>query len=671
MGMVAMTSSLRAVAMAIVALAISSGCAPRVSGEPVTINAMRPRIHPADAMPAAARLPSDCLAFVQSRDLSLLLEALQRDAVKERFAEIWERATFEIARETGLNPLSLDGLTELGIDVRAEVGAALLSSGEPDAVVFFHLASPDRFKTRLYQALRSRRFEPRVVDGVVLVGADDVMLAIDDDLVMVFVGRHPEEAALRAVVLDEEDSLAGHRPFRVALRQLESVPLVVGWVDPRGLAYMTAGLDPRWGGTSYGQALARIERQARDQLTEARARGATPDELVSIDEHYAQAQAGLRRDRRASGLRHLIGDVEGAGLAFDLSPEGARLRLYVDTAEGALAKRIWQNGAGVPRVVRALDREPLALLSLGLDLEALREAVEEDPEAAELMRPLARVAGGAELTDLLTGAFEVAVQAPDGWGGGLEDLRLGAILGLRDHEAVHGVLDGLAELGEGPLRRTEDGWRLSLPDLPVMTLTLAEGRLVGATDEELLSRLVAGEAGGFEPERALRVVERGGSALTMAMAAGVLVMGEMRGSAMWMAESSTKRWHGEGVPPSQAYRDKEAEIEALEARLGEQMMAVERERRERLIELVRPLGHVAASLRATQHGLDIEVRYQTGVGTLVGVAADFLHASKGTGPMGPERRRLEALWAQRDALAAELDAIHERDRANREENRRR
>jgi hypothetical protein len=467
-----------------------------------------------------------------------------------------------------------------------------------------------------------------------------------------------------AAYLEEEYSLARHRPFRIAMRELKSVPLIRGWVDPRGLAYLSLGLNPQWGGASYGEALTRIEQSERRALEEARSRGATPEVLAGIDEYHARAQEDLERGPRPDALRRVMGDVEGAGMALDVTPDGLRLRLFVDTADDALVKRIWRNGAGVPRIVRALNGAPLALLAVGLDLEAVEELVRLLPHDGENLTRLAReMSGGLDVADLLTGELEIAVTPRGEAASGLDDILVGAALGVRDEEAAHRVLDAVARLDEDSLRRVEAGWRLSVPDLPAMTLVISDGRLVAATDEALLEALVEGEGGSFEPERALRLVERRGSALAVAVAAGLPILEEMGGSAMWTVGSTASSRHDPEIPRSKAYREKLEELETLDERLSDQMMAVERERRQWMLSLVEPLGHVAATLRVSGHGLELELRYQTQRGTLVDVIADGVEASELRRPPGPERRRLEALWAQRDALEAELDDLFRQDRA--------
>lgn len=641
---------------------LGGGCQPGPVRQPAVIAISGPRTHPADQLELASRLPDDCLVYLSTQSVSGLFAAVGRDAIARRFAEPWERALFEIVRETGLDPLSLGGLENIGVDVEGQLGFGVLPGRDPAIAISVTLADPDRFKVALYRAMPAGRHRPRVVGDVVLVGDDDVTVAIDDRLAIVVVGDDADRRATELVLRDRDASLSHHRPFRVAMRQIKSAPLVRGWIDARGLAYAVFGLDPRWAGATFGEAMQDIAAASERALKTARERGASAEELVAIDEHFAVAQAQLRGDEDAARLRRILGGVDGAGLALDLSEDGVSARLLIDTDDDALVKRMWRNRPGTPLVIRALDRAPLVVAALSVEPERILEGLTLLGLDAEVRSAVEALAGGAALDELLTGELELAVVPPTGGfsAASLESLGVMATLGVRDEGGVRRLLDDLSGVGGTPLLRREQGWRLAPPDLPALDVTLAADRLVLATDAVMTERLVEGGRGTYEPTRALSLVDRGGDALSLGLAVGLPIVAATRGTAMWSSSSRVSQ-HDGAVPASEAYVAKRAELEAIERLIGEQMVVAQQEEHERAMDLLASLGHLAARLTTTTHGVEVVLRYQAADGLLVDALADALHVERHAG--GEAMRRLEMLWAARGALEAELDAIHERDRA--------
>jgi hypothetical protein len=641
------------------------GCKARAPQAPPVAAVAPPRAHPADAHAAATRLGPDSLLFAVSDDVEALFEAIDRDGIAHRFADEWERAVYEIVRETGVNPLSLDGLAELGIDTQGEVGVAVTGGRRPVGVVFFSLVSSERFKTVLYRELRER---PQVVEGVVMVGDRDWTIAIDGTTVMVFLGPGAEREARRAARRDVESSLAHRRAFRVAMRENHGSALIRGYLDARGVGYLPAGLDPRWGGVTYGTAVKRVEAAERSALAEARAHGASAEELVGIDDLHAEAQEELRSDFAASLTRRLLGDVEGAALALDLSPSGWNLRLAVDTDDASAIKRALSRPAPSARLIRAFDRAPLGMVAVGLDGEqalTMARAAGLSPLIA-MRETLAQVVGGdlPAVEGIFTGAFGVAVLPPDGDVAtlGLDAFGVAGVLELGDAAAARVLLDRAAEAQER-LTRNEQGWSLLLPDLPKLELRVTADALIAASDERLVARLTSGETGGFEPTGALRGTADPGFSGVVSFAAGLPILLERRGSAMWLADSPAPMADRGDAPKSKAYLDKLAQLQQVDDQLGEQMVAAQRERTRQTFDALAPLGQVVATLRHTPHGLTLSIDHRTDGTPLVDIVAD-LQALERDGD-GLEAERLRALWARRDEVAAELGAIEARERTPR------
>ena len=652
-----------------IVVGILGGCRPAQVREPAILAVSGPRTHPADRLELAARLPDDCLVYLSAESLNGFFEAIGRDTIARRFAEPWERAVFEIVRETGLDPLSLGGLERMGVDVEGQLGFALLSGRDAAVAIAVTLADPERFKVALYEAMPGGRQRPRVIGDVVLIGDDDLTVAIDDQLAIVVVGDDADRHASELVLRDPEASLSHHRPFRVAMRQLRSAPLIRGWADPRGMAYVAFGLDPRWAGATFGEAMEDISAASERAMKAARERGASAEELVAIDEHFAAAQEQLRGDDEAARLRRLIGDVAGAAVALDISEDGVRARVRIEAADDALVKRLWSNRPGAPRVIGVLDRAPLIVMALSVAPEVLVDGLAVGGLDADLRAAADVLAGGVTIDDLLTGELELAITPPaDGaLTASLERLEGAATLGVRDVDRVRGILDELSGVDGSPLERREGGWRLVPPDLPTVDLTLTDERLVLATDATVTKRLIDGSRGSYQPSRALSLLGRGDDALSFGFAVGLPIVATTRGTAVW--SSSSRGWkQGDAVAPSEAYLAKKAELDAVDRLIADQMVVAQQQERRRVMDLVSSLGHLAARLRTTAHGLELELRYQVADGPLVDAVADVLQVERGVG--GEQMRRLEMLWAARDALEAELDAIGERDRAGDRKKRR-
>ena len=625
--------------------------------------------HPADAVPAARHLPHAMQVLAVTDNLSQLLDKAGRGEIIANFRQDYERMAFELVREVGYNVLSPEAVADLGVDVEGQAGVALYAenSPTPSVIGFLTLDNPERFKNLIYMIAHGRvgrmRLGMHASDNGVAVGRREMGIALVDNTAILVFGGDAFKIAQRLVELQPEESLAQHRPFRIAMREGAGDATVRGYFDLRAAIYAQARLDPRWSGTTLAEAKADIERLHRRVLAGARTRGASIEEIRAIDERYEPLHAALRDDKFDQRMRKLFGGIGGGGFTLSVSDRGLEMKAHVDLTDESLLGRLFRDRKGPPPLVGGLTEVPSGMLGVSLDLGVLAQL------ARELDAPITEaniLAGGdieTELLPLFTGDIAIAGRAPTESLASLDNtdkLQLTMLVGVADAAKVETIISRFTDKGEGRAPITAAGprsWKLKLDDTPELSLTLTDAHLVVSTDAGAAARVAKGGRNARGP--------RAYNLATTRHTAGefYMEMAALFATTMVVFRDAPERavrvpWHDPAVKKSTAYEAKLAAIRQVELDIHRLRQAQQQRSQLALISAAEELGATGGHLKRSEHGLSMVASYRTSGRSVASIVRGLKRLSDTDAPHEDDARRAE-LEAKREQLLAELDAIYD------------
>ena len=264
--------------------------------------------HPLELVPARARM------MLMARSPLRLAEAWERDRLAGAHPLQYEKLVGDMKRELGYDLLDPADLARTGIDPSAPIGFAMLSIRDEAFVTFGGLTDP----RPLVEALE--RGSGKALSRQSVGTAE--LYAIDSELTLVVRGRffafvlvdrgHPEspDYAREVARIDPARSLAHAPVLERAFAGLPAEADLQGMLDPAGL--MHDGLE------RDRQSEQEILAQANQRLAEARQRGATVEELDSLQQQLEGEERFVARRRRERQVTELllsrtVGSIEGIG----------------------------------------------------------------------------------------------------------------------------------------------------------------------------------------------------------------------------------------------------------------------------------------------------------------------------------------------------------------------
>jgi hypothetical protein len=605
---------------------------------------LTPRAHASDTFEAARYFPASTAVFLAASSLKNLLKTSSYKNIQAVFPEPFERLSFGIAERTGLSPLDPASLTEMGVALDQPAGLAFPSlrrHEELQPVIFLTLSDPARFKATLYRSLApTRRADLEIVGNAVVIRGDGFSVVVRDRIAFVITGYgHPIADAVARQ--PEASSLAWHPGFRASLAAIEPAT-VVGYVDVRGMIYADAGLDPRWSGTDLGAARRDLDQRHAAALERARKAASDADVLWRIDEDFRRARNDLAEEEGMAPLRAIVGSIEGAGLALRLQPTGAALEAVVLMAEDAPLRA--SLGSGPPCPSSSFLGERAFSIEAHLDLAATETLAKEWGLAEELFAVLTEVEVPREAFD---GAFCAAASLPAGGLAAVEDptdLDFVVRVGLRQPDMVRAALGRLGQIpGAPPLRATGDRFQLKLGDRTA-TIAIEGSSLVASTQ----SARVPAREDPLDAWRALEAPEP--RALALAFEIGLWLSPERA------SEAVARRLPDLSKSRSEAYTQKQAELDAAERALEMALRAAVQTSRRDFADQAATLGAVSVVVTPVAAGLRLDARWSVRAPSLV----EALAALDGRPSLDPwTDPELVPLLERRTALERELEALGE------------
>ncbi len=476
------SSKLCAAASTLAALAIGCGSSQSEPAAPVA----EPPATAAEAEPESfdspfELIPADAYLVLTGDSLTDVAELVGWKALRQ--TEGLALAAAQVEETLGRDLLSVSVLAELGVATDEPVGLAIVPGERDAAMLLARLSSKQRFVDELetIAAQRGVELERGEVGPAELIAfppaSSEPASAFDVRTRFVIRGDHllvVEGAELADAVATGEvaASLARAPAFERAMDAVDASGQVFGYAAVRSI------LETALGG----------------------AFGPPP------------------------ALATLLDSIGFSGVGFSAAARGDRLELSLALpAREDAPPPLLRRGEGAPAIVRALDREPLALVSLNLDVDGALARISRAAGASALEqgKAFAGQAFGvdidAEVLPLLSGELGLA------WTGASSDLYrddaptddsaldgfdIHATLGVRDTAAAAELLERLAD---SPLvdtlvePREGGGVTIPIPGWKPVHIDARAGTLAATTAPEVLKRLADGDsarsyADSIEPE---------------------------------------------------------------------------------------------------------------------------------------------------------------------------
>ncbi|MCX4246939.1 hypothetical protein [Paraliomyxa miuraensis] len=323
--------------------------------------------HPLELVPARARV------MLMARSPQRLAQVWGRDQIMGRFPSHYERLVSEMERDIGHDLLDPNELAALGLDPTAPMGLAVLSFQDEAVVLFGGAPDPQRMLDGiggLFAARGLKLESPQAAGEATLQRlTEDVTLVLRHRMAaLVLVDRHRQgmpDYAREIARIDPAQSLAHAHAMQRAHTGLPHEADLQGLLDVAGLV------------ADAFEHSRRIEQEAlADQgrmLAEARQRGASTEELESIQQSLQQQQAFMARRQREQQIAELLlsrtlGAIEGIGLAVDADDRGLRGRIHLALGPDAAFRDLLVDSPRPPAALAALTDAPQLVMSGELDV---------------------------------------------------------------------------------------------------------------------------------------------------------------------------------------------------------------------------------------------------------------------------------------------------------------
>lgn len=608
---------------------VAAGEAQSASSEPAQPPAPpREPTHPLELLPASTQ---GVLVAESPARLAELLALSRATAEHPTTFDEWQR---EVVGPLGADPLDPAQLPTLGIDPSGPCGVALLDATH-EAFAFFATLSREEDLLKVVDRLVPQATRARRGLAHIITIERDVSIVLRSGFVaVVVVDRMRDQAPAFAESMATGDGAASlpHAPaWRAARAPLPTDADLVGFFDVAGAA--------RRGLAHERRRRADVDADAARELAEARARGATGQEIADLQRNQQdRRQHAMEQAAKAARIEHvverLLGPVEGIAFAVNAEPEGLLGALHVALTAQAPWRNVLATEKSTPAALAALGERPLLIGSAAFDVDALVGVVDEimqiDGRSFEDLRREIEREAGIDLVGIMRPLFDGraagALTMPDAKGDrGITELgdTLGGFVAVGVTDPVRGaaVLDTLAAF----LRPTGmvkslpgGGHRFTIDGGPAIDAAVVGDAIVGTTDPDHLARARDGKPGpGIDAVRPMALREpllRGGAAMRLGMHHGVvfgLLFGMMR--AFRHADfqddplATLAAEHPDvdvrGLRKSSATKRAQKRFDRADAALGKARGALQREENRRGLEAMERLGTTYGHVREVPTGL--------------------------------------------------------------------
>lgn len=381
--------------------------------------------------------------------------------------------------------------------------------------------------------------------------------------------------------------------------------------------------------------------RSTQQLTEARQRGADPNELANLSGQVQQASEALRRRRLEQQfiqmlLSQTLGSIEGIGIVGDASDRGMTGQIHIALTPDSLFRRILPSTEDANPLVATLSSSPQLVLDGRIDVDLAIElfsqiALANGDSYAEVNQEFQRdfrVDFDRSIRPLLNGRSTLVIGASTPKGPMRNPLTLAAgawSIGVNNPKEARAQLDAVIAAWPSLPWKPEpelNGYSLRDPDLPTpWWLVVGDDSFIVSNSAEIVRQIdspptTAGAQKLVDPEAWSHLTT--GTAEARFALHHRLVYWMVFGVAMFEMHHFDKRdfrheLSGEFTEEELRSVPRGARVKALEKRMNtlvdrqnEALTALETQRQQRRWEAASRLGMTVASMRETDTGLLLE-----------------------------------------------------------------
>jgi len=568
----------------------------------------------------AEMLPSTTPILWEMAGPDRIAEVIGRDALVKKFEPQYRQIAGELMRQTGRDFLDPKTLADIGIDTQGRLGFTVLTMQPLTMVWFATLKDKARFRAAVFEIAGRTNVELASTP----FGHAEILRAPDGKgtalvirepyvaFVMPGFGESKDDPAFALATMDPHQSLAAVKGYRKATG---------GLAPSDAMFYMDGAAISRAVVAANGEeAPALIENFARDELAKARQDKAPPERIKELEEQARRidednARWAKRRKGERELFEHLFGSVQTSVWTADAKPTAIVGQGTTTFAADSPLLLSIENGTGSPPLARALDGQPLFMVTGKANVEHFVRVVDlfakaEGTSWAEASAAIAKETGidpEKDLRPLVTGQAGFAITR-DGDGdlviGDAKQIGAAVHIEVHDPKGAKEVLARAAKALDGKegvkVRKAGDGWVADVPKWRKLYADIQGPHLVIATDPKLVARIAGGTAGSVTKQAdsaALAAASMRDSAAGMLfdpelslLFFGVRKFSMSRASMVESAEDAK-------VPKSRAWKAKERELVEVQKKLDKAEEERSKAELASLRAVVRPWGSFGANAR--------------------------------------------------------------------------
>lgn len=612
-----------------------------------------------------------------------IAEVIDRDGLVKKFEPQYRKIADELVRETGRDFLDPKTLADMGIDTRGRMGFAILSMQPFGAVGFATVKDKGRLRAALFEIARRTNVEivsTPLGHAEILRTTDKGPAIVIREPFVAFVfasgGEGNDDPAFALATMDPHMSLAATKGFKKAtggLAPSDAMFFLDGGALQRNVLAAMGGNEPPPVSQNW----------ARDELAKARQDKAPPERIKELEEQAKRIdEDNARWARRRQGERRafelLLSGLTTSVWTADAKPTSVVGQGITTFAADSPILLAFENAAGSPPLVRALDGQPLLVLTGKANVQKFLEVVDLLAQAdgtswAEVSKEIAEDTGidpDKDLKPLVTGQVGFAiVRDGDSEASDVEAKDIGAALHVEVHDpkGARSLLEKAAKgivAKEGvKVRKAGDGWVVDVPKWRKVFVDIQGPHLVIATDPKLVGRIAGGKEGSIvkqavKPALAAASLQDSAAGMLFDPDMSFLFFGVRRKDEPMT--SSAESPEDMKVPKSRAWKAKEREIQALQKKLDK----AEEERSEKELSsfrnVIRPWGAFGASARRDGNALVVQGGWFVRADSLAAALSSSLEAVRKLEER-PQDDAFFKLFEERSKLEGELREIRRAD----------
>ncbi len=632
----------------------------------------------------AEMLPPGAPLVWEVAGVDRIAEVIDRDGLVKKFEPQYRKLADELVRETGRDFLDPKTLADMGVDTKGRMGFAILSMQPFGVAGFATLKDKGRFRAAVFEI--AKRTGVEIVSTP--LGHAEILRTVDKGPAIVI--REPfvafvfasggsggnDDPAFALATMDPHMSLAAAKSFKKAtggLAPSDAMFFLDGASLSRNVLAAMGGNEPPPVSQNW----------AREELAKARQDNAPPQRIKELEEQAKRidednARWARRRQGERVAFERLLEGLSTSVWTADAKPTSIVGQGITTFAADSPILLAFENAAGSPPLARALDGQPLLVLTGKANIEQFLKVVDllamaDGTTWADVSKEIAEDTGidpDKDLKPLVTGAAGFAiVRDGDSEANDVEAKDIGAALHVEVHDPK-GAREVLAKAAKGlvgkdgvKVRKAGDGWIVDVPKWRKLFVDIQGPHLVISTDAKLVARIAGGKDGTIvkradKPALAAASLQDSAASVLFDPDMSFLFFG-IRKFDMAMS-SSVESPEDAKVPKSRAWKAKERELKAVKKKLD----AAQEERSKAELAsfraVIRPWGSFGASARRDGNSIVVQGGWFVRAESIAVALSNSLEAVRKLDER-PQEDATFKLFDERSRIEGELHEIRRAD----------